>query len=291
MSEQLVVYETPNKDKITLSPEIVKQRLVRGNGKITDQEALFFLAMCKANRLNPFNNEAYLIKFGNEPATQVTSYHVFMARADRQEQYDGFEAGLYLKGADGKVEERVGSFYLPEETILGAWCKVYRKDREHPFIRAVSFGEYERKKNDGTPMRNWSKDGMPGTMIIKVPIGQAHRDAFPNVFSNMFLEEEVASNEKTSFVDIPEPKAVIDAEVVEEQVAELVEKPKRGRPPKEKEPDGELFEVNEEEELVIKIKELCTALGKEEPKFPTDLEELNKLRLSLVREYNEKFNK
>lgn len=230
----LVTYELPSGDKISLSPSIIRSRLVRGQGDVSDQEVMFFLATCKANRLNPFNNEAYLIKYGTDPAAQVISYHVFISRADRQEQYDGFESGLYLRDSDGKVVEREGAFYTPDEEIAGAWCRVYRKDRSRPFLRAVTFEEYQKKKKDGTPQKNWSKSGMPGTMIIKIPIGQSHRDAFPNIFSNLFMEEEITGGDSTVQPPPIDPD-VIDAEVVEDPKPEPEKKesPKRrGRPPK-----------------------------------------------------------
>ncbi|HBF3006568.1 TPA: recombinase RecT, partial [Clostridioides difficile] len=49
----------------------VKNYLVSGNGNVTDQEVLMFIELCKAQKLNPFIKEAYLIKFGNSPANIV----------------------------------------------------------------------------------------------------------------------------------------------------------------------------------------------------------------------------
>ena len=58
--------------EIKLEPETVKNYLVRGNGKVTDQEVLFFIRTCQAQKLNPLvYGEVYLIKFGNEPAQLV----------------------------------------------------------------------------------------------------------------------------------------------------------------------------------------------------------------------------
>lgn len=39
--------------EIKLEPETVKNYLVRGNGKVTDQEVLFFIRTCQAQKLNP----------------------------------------------------------------------------------------------------------------------------------------------------------------------------------------------------------------------------------------------
>ena len=51
-----------------LTADTVKNYLVSGNGAATDQEVMMFIELCKAQRLNPFIREAYLIKFGNSPA-------------------------------------------------------------------------------------------------------------------------------------------------------------------------------------------------------------------------------
>ena len=59
-----------------LNVETVKNYLVRGNGDITDQETLMFIELCKAQHLNPFINEAYLIKFGSQPAQTINRWLV-----------------------------------------------------------------------------------------------------------------------------------------------------------------------------------------------------------------------
>ena len=60
-----------------LNAETVKNYLVSGNGNITDQETMMFIELCKAQKLNPFIREAYLIKFGNSPANIVVGKDVF----------------------------------------------------------------------------------------------------------------------------------------------------------------------------------------------------------------------
>ena len=59
-----------------LNAETVKNYLVSGNGNITDQETMMFIELCKAQKLNPFIREAYLIKFGNSPANIVVGKDV-----------------------------------------------------------------------------------------------------------------------------------------------------------------------------------------------------------------------
>ena len=61
-------------EQINLTPEMVKKYLVSGDASsVTDQEIVMFMMMCKGNHLNPWNKEAYCIKYGNEPATNLHS--------------------------------------------------------------------------------------------------------------------------------------------------------------------------------------------------------------------------
>jgi hypothetical protein len=76
MSEGLTVYATDT-GEIKLSPAVVKNYLVSGSGKVSDQEVMMFIALCKFQKLNPFLREAYLIKFGSSPATMVVGKEVF----------------------------------------------------------------------------------------------------------------------------------------------------------------------------------------------------------------------
>ena len=48
--EQIIKYES-NGTEIKLSPVIVKNYLVNGNGAVTNQEVVMFLNLCKAQHL------------------------------------------------------------------------------------------------------------------------------------------------------------------------------------------------------------------------------------------------
>lgn len=80
--------------EIKLEPETVKNYLVRGNGKVTDQEVLFFIRTCQAQKLNPLvYGEVYLIKFGNEPAQLVIGKETYMKRAFKNPELQWYEIG------------------------------------------------------------------------------------------------------------------------------------------------------------------------------------------------------
>lgn len=154
----------------------------------TDQEAYFFLQLCKAQNLNPFLREAYLIKYGKEKATIVTGKDTFTKRADRISQYDGFKAGIIVL-SNNTVAYREGSFMVAGEKLLGGWAEVFRKDRAQSFRNEVSLTEYERHKQDGSLMSNWKN--MPATMIRKVALVQSLREAFPDEFGGIYSPEEM----------------------------------------------------------------------------------------------------
>lgn len=132
--------------EIKLSSKIVKAYLVAGGGNVSDQEVKLFIALCSAQKLNPFIKEAHLIKYGSSPATMVVSKDVYQKRADKHPEYQGKKAGIIVLTAEGKIDYRVGTFYIPSrEELVGGWCEVYRKDREPERVE-VSLDEYVGKR-------------------------------------------------------------------------------------------------------------------------------------------------
>lgn len=193
----------PNQNKVTtiktdtgeikLSSAIVKNYLVAGGGNITDQEVKLFIALCSAQKLNPFIKEAHLIKYGTNPATMVVSKDVYQKRADKHPDYRGKKAGIIVLNQKGEIDYRVGTFYIPDvETLVGGWCEVYRKDREPERVE-VSLNEYIGRKKDGTVNSQWS--GKPATMIRKVAVAQCLREAFSTEFQGLYVSEEMGIEE------------------------------------------------------------------------------------------------
>ena len=189
MSNAIMTYET-DQGEVKLSPSIVKRYLVSGQAdRVTDQEVVMFMQMCKYQGLNPFLREAYLIKFGNAPATMVTGKDTFTKRAAKSPLCAGYEAGVVVQGKDGQLHERKGALVLPNETLVGGWAKVYRKDWKVPMAITVGLDEYARRKSNGELMSNWKQ--MPGTMIRKVALVQALREAIPEEFGGLYSPEEM----------------------------------------------------------------------------------------------------
>ncbi len=80
-------------ENVKLSYDIVRNFLTKGNGQVSDQDLVQFISICKYNQLNPFLNEAYLVKFGQQPAQMIVSKEALMKRAEACETYEGFKAG------------------------------------------------------------------------------------------------------------------------------------------------------------------------------------------------------
>lgn len=172
--------------EVKLSYNLVRDTLTRGNGQVTDQELTNFISLCKFNQINPFLGEAYLVKFGTQPASLITSREFYMKRADACLNYEGIESGVIVIMED-TVAELEGGFVPPRAQLVGAWCKVHRSDRKYPVLVKVNLSEYDKKQSI------WNEK--KSSMIIKVAEAQALRKAFPTNLGSMYLQEEVTESE------------------------------------------------------------------------------------------------
>lgn len=203
-------------EEVKLSPSIVNSYLKRGNSAISNAEAVNFMQLCRYNGLNPFRQEAYLVKFGNEPAQMIVSKEAYMRKAEENPEFKGFKAGVIVQRGE-EVVELEGAFKLPKDILLGGWCTVYFKTDKEPFTVKVDINEYLQRKKGGEVNSMWSNKGM--TMIRKVAIAQALREAFPNSLNSMYMEEEV--KKKVRHEDIEEEKSSLEKELEEEMVQEV----------------------------------------------------------------------
>lgn len=119
----------------------------------------------------------------------VTGKDAFMKRAKRNPEYKGYKAGVVVITKDGALEERVGSLVLKDDELVGGWAKVYIAGYDVPAEVSVSFEEYVGRKGDGEINQQWSTK--PATMIRKVALVQALREAFPEDFAGLYSQEEM----------------------------------------------------------------------------------------------------
>ena len=191
MSKEIAVTFQVDGQEVKLTPSIVQNYLIGSEAQITLPEFKFFTELCKVRGLNPFLKEAYLIKYGKEPAQMVVGKDAIQKRAIRHPQYDGMESGIIVQTESGEVQERKGLFYLPGEQVVGGWASVYRKDWNRPTYVSVSVGESIQLKKDGTPNTMWRTK--KATMIEKVAKVRALRESFVEELAGMYEEEEMGA--------------------------------------------------------------------------------------------------
>ncbi len=176
-----------NGEPVKLSGNTVREYLVRGNGAVSEQEVVMFINLCKFQKLNPFLNEAYLIKFGSQPSQIIVSKEAFMKRAESHPQFDGFQAGIIVE-RDGELVEVEGAVKLKNDILIGGWCTVYRKDRKMPVVSKISLEEF------GKGQATWKQ--MPLNMIRKSAVVNGLREAFPENLGAMYTEDDADLNRK-----------------------------------------------------------------------------------------------
>jgi phage recombination protein Bet len=146
--------------------------LLNGDGNLTDAEIMKFIALCSFQNLNPFLREAYLVKYGNQAAQMITGKETFLKRAAKHPKYQGHKTGIDIN--DGEMK---------------AWAEVFVEGYTVPIRCEVDYIEYVGKNKDGSTNKIWKEK--PKTMLKKVALCQALREAFPDDFGGMYSPEEI----------------------------------------------------------------------------------------------------
>jgi len=137
--------------------------------QLTQEEKLQFIEVAQAFRLNPFRREIHVAVYGEGEYRRmsiVVGYQVYLDRAERTGQLDGWRAWVEGQGEDMK-----------------ALVEIHRKDWHSPFVHEVYWKEAVQRKRDGTPTSFWTK--MPKFQLKKVAISQGFRLAFPSELGGM----------------------------------------------------------------------------------------------------------
>jgi len=220
MSGELVEYKT-NKGVVKLSKKDVLDYLVSGRKEyVTDVEVMAFMNMCYYQKLNPWLREAYIIKYSkDQPASLVTGKDVFFKRACHNPKFRGHQAEA--------IEDKDGN-------LIGAWAEVYVEDYKVPVRVVVDFKEYVQYTKTGQPNRFWREK--PKTMIRKVALAQALREAFPEDFEGLYAPEEMPIEmDKLSEKPVKKrEKQSVENAVFEEEKPKPVKKSERKPAPDEK---------------------------------------------------------
>lgn len=183
----LVKYEDAEGREVVLTRDDIINT-ISSNPRITDKEIKLFIELAKAQKLNPFTKEIFITKYGDYPATFIVGKDVFTKRAQANPNFKGMQAGIIVQRGNG-VDQREGSAMFSDEMLLGGWCKVYVQGYDVPIYDSVSFNEYAARKSDGTLNAMWASK--PATMIRKVAIVHALREAFPSDFQGLYDQSEM----------------------------------------------------------------------------------------------------
>lgn len=197
--------------ELTLTPQIIKDIICRGNN-VPDDQVVKFMHLCVANKLNPFTNEVYLVgyktKDGGFQAQMTISKEAYYKRADAHPEFEGIKSGVIILRND-EIIELEGSFYLQTDQVLGGWAIAYRKGRANT-VAKVSLAEYTQN--------NTMWNTKPGTMIVKIAKVQALREAFPSIMSGIYTEEEISRTDPFAKVEKAPEHTPIDTSDIEERV-------------------------------------------------------------------------
>lgn len=174
--------------EITLSLGMVKKFLciATKSGKMpTDEQVVKYMMLCKAQSLNPWVNDAYLVGYDGKDGPQfslITAHQSFLKRAEASPEFDGIESGVIVARGDA-ITERQGDLLLNGETLVGAWARVHRRDRTVPSYDSLNLSTFN------TGRSRWAAD--PAGMIVKCAEASALRKAFPSTLAAMYCKEEM----------------------------------------------------------------------------------------------------
>lgn len=216
MAYEIVKFTDDSGQSVQITPADVRGTFCPS---ATDKEIQMFLALCANQHLNPWTKDAYLVKYGGNPASIITSRAAIQKRADSNPDFEGVELGVVVANAQGTVEHRPGEacYKVLGEQLLGGWARAYRKGRK-PYYSEVPLAEYSTGKS------NWQK--MPGTMISKVAEMHALRGAFPQEFQGMYSSEEMdqaqqqpAQQVRATVEPAPNPEDIAQLKAMTDELA------------------------------------------------------------------------
>lgn len=254
MAEGIVRYQASDGSEVKLTPGIVAKYVITGGQQVDDREIFGFMARCQARHLNPLAGDAYMTAYKNKKtgrveASVIVSKDYFVRTATQQAGFDGIKAGVVVwDKRTGEMGYREGTIYSKaQEQLVGGWAEVYDKSRSHPSRAEVSLDEYDQHRS------LWLSK--PATMIRKVALVQALREAYPGAYGGIYDRDEMP--------EPPEPVAAQAAEVERETEAlATVQEPapepepvpeevmaddgRVGTQPAELEPEPDYYDVDQE---------------------------------------------
>lgn len=231
----LVTYKASDGSDVRLSPGIVAKYVITGGLPVDEREVYGFMAKCQARHLNPLAGDAYMTTYKNKmtgkvEASVIVSKDYFVRTATQQPGFDGIRAGVVVwDRRAGDMRYREGTIYSKsQEQLVGGWAEVYDKARTHPSRAEVSLEEYDQHRS------LWKTK--PATMIRKVALVQALREAYPGAYGGLYDRDEMP--------EPPEPVAAQAAEAEREAEARAAapEPPQDAAEAEYEEPEGAKYD-------------------------------------------------
>lgn len=215
MAEEIVRYEDRDGAQITLTPHDVAMYCASGNAQLTQRDVVNFMATCKALGANPYLGDVYLVKYGSENASIMAGKNYYTRVAASIPTYDGTDAGIVCVAQDGTVAYRKGSMAYPGDVCIGGWAEVHDK-RWSVAVRAeVAMEEYNSHRS------LWKSK--PLTMIRKVALVQALREAYPDRFAGTYDASEMGAKGEAPAPQEQPVQAHVSTPLADEDKARLGE--------------------------------------------------------------------
>lgn len=210
--QEITRYEAVDGTPVALSPETVVRDLLPSGDQLSDREMRRFIATCQARRLNPLAGDCYLMAIkGRAQVTVSKEYYMRVAAA--QPGFDGFRAGVVVATKDGLAYREGSIAGSKTEKLVGGWAEVYDKGRDHPVRAEVSLEEYDQQQS------LWLTK--PATMIRKVALVQALREAYPNALGGTYTPDEMPAPDVAGEHDKEQAEYAADAEAEAEAEYEM----------------------------------------------------------------------
>ena len=196
MTEELAVsYRANDGTDVALDASTVRKFILTGSGTATDADVAGFLALCQARGLNPLARDAYLVKYGDGPASTIVSKDFYVRAATQQPTYKGMRAGVVVINREGELVEREGALVGGQtEKLVGGWAEVHDDRWAEPMKAVVAMSEYDSGKS------LWRSK--PATMIRKVAVCQCLREAYGSVFGGLYDASEMGFKEDAAPVAV-----------------------------------------------------------------------------------------
>lgn len=192
-----------SKDLVKLSVTMVRNMIAgktRTGKTCSEDDALKFIMLCKAKRLNPWEGDAFLIGFDTDDGPKfslIAAHQAFLKRAETHPEYDGMESGTFVKTSEGEILDREGDVLLDDDVLLGGWATIHFKNRKFPMKKRLMF------KSRAKPTSVWKSD--PAGMIVKCAEADALRSSFPSLLGGLYLDGELSTGGMTGDVITIEP--------------------------------------------------------------------------------------